>query len=167
MKEILDNFLIRTGYITTANSKQCILVGADNKIGKNVLQVMKNYSKYRVLLPEFPLMHLRKSKITNLFSGNKEAGIVHMLKYMKDADPDESMETFTAQNIDAATRTVWRISMSLHLAFSFKFVQQLSVSQQTNLLENMVVKTEDQLKKQHQRYLYPTAWGNSFQHHEM
>ena len=143
LKEILDNFLIRTGYITTANSKHRILVGADNKIGKNVLQLMKNDSKYRVLLPEFPLLHLRKSKITNLFSGYKEAGIVHMLKYMKDADQDEWMKLLTAENIDAATRTVWRISMSLHLAFFIKFVQQLSVSQQTNLLENMVVETED------------------------
>ena len=146
LKDILDNFLIRIGYTTTSNSKHHILVRADNKIGKNVWQLTTNDSKYQVLLPQFPLLHLRKSKIKNLFSAYKEAGIVHMLKYMKDANQDEWMKFLTVKNIDAATRTVWHISMSLHLVFFIKFVQQLLVSQQTNLLENMVVESEDQLK---------------------
>ena len=34
-----------------------------------------------------------------------------MLKYMKDADQDEWMKLLTTENIDAATRTVWRISI--------------------------------------------------------
>ena len=47
---------------------------------------MKSDKTFEQFLPEFPILHLKKSKITNLFSTYKDAGILHLLKYMKDID---------------------------------------------------------------------------------
>ena len=53
-----------------------ILCGPDNKIGKCVFSLMETNRLY-VLLPEFPLLHLRKSEITSLFGAYKDDEIVH------------------------------------------------------------------------------------------
>ena len=74
-------------------SDQCklsnyILCGPDNKIH---FRLMENNPKYRVFLPEFPLLHLRKSMITILCSSYKEASLVEILKFMREEDHDEWM----------------------------------------------------------------------------
>lgn len=62
LKNILDNV------ITKANlpQKYRILFGPDFKISNNVFKLMEQSQKYHCILPEFPVLHLRKSKITNL-----------------------------------------------------------------------------------------------------
>ena len=72
------------GYL--ASRKKCmnhILCGPDNKIGKSILMLMATDPKYKVFLVEFPLLHLRKSKISILFSAYQDVGIVKILQYMR------------------------------------------------------------------------------------
>ena len=85
IREIVDDTLMKMGYFVDENKMiNRILCGPDNKIGKCVFSLMETNRLYNVLLPEFPLLHLRKSKITVLFGAYKDAGIVQILKYMRD-----------------------------------------------------------------------------------
>ena len=59
-----------------------ILFGPDHKNVKNVIQLMKQESKY-VFLPEFSC-RLRKSRITTVFSAHQETGLLHLQKHMID-----------------------------------------------------------------------------------
>ena len=85
IREIVDDTLMKMGCFVDENKMiNRILCGPDNKIGKCVFSLMETNRLYNVLLPEFPLLHLRKSKITVLFGAYKDAGIVQILKYMRD-----------------------------------------------------------------------------------
>ena len=129
LKNILDELLINTGYLGPHNTllrSEKILFGPDNKIGKNLLLLMQQNKKYKCFLPEFPLLHLRKSKITNLGAAFKHGGIVQLLKYMKNDDQENDWaKLVTVQNIDAATRVIKRLSQALHLAFFVSWIEQL------------------------------------------
>ena len=62
IKEILDDVLVKMGYEADTNrGVNRILCGPDNKIGKCLLNLLNADKKYQVFLPEFPLLHLRKS----------------------------------------------------------------------------------------------------------
>ena len=99
------------------------LFAPDHKISKNLLQLIKENKLFHQFLPEFPALHLRKSKIVNLFGAYKAAGLVHLIKYMKDSEQeDEWMKLITLQNIETATKNITRLSMALHLAFIVKFI---------------------------------------------
>ena len=76
LKEVLDDVLVRTG-----NTMDKILIAADHKIASNLFKLIEEDKKYAVFLKEFPLLHLRKSKIVDICSGYKDAGIVPMLMY--------------------------------------------------------------------------------------
>ena len=103
IREILDDVLVKLGYtnedVKTANR---ILCGPDNKIGKCVIELMKTDEKYRIFLPEFPLLHLRKSKITILFSAYQDAGLIQLTKFMKDDGEDDWRKLVSVQHIDMA-----------------------------------------------------------------
>ena len=81
--------------------------------------------KYEAFLPEFPLLHLRKSMITILFSAYNDAGLFHIIRYMRDDDKQEWSNLVSVHHIDMATRNVRRISISLHLAFLITFAKHL------------------------------------------
>lgn len=81
--------------------------------------------KYLAILPEFPLLHLRKSKITILFSSYSDAGLVQLFQYMRDDDRDDWSKLVSAAHIDMATRNVKRIGQALHLAFLIQFASTL------------------------------------------
>ena len=87
---------------------------------------MDTNKKYKVFLPEFPLLHLRKSMITVLFSSYKEAGLIEILKFMREEDHDEWAKLVSITHIDKATRFVRRIALALHLALVIKFAQSLN-----------------------------------------
>ena len=129
LKNILDEFLRKSGYLGPQNTilrSEKILFGPDNKIGKNLLQLIQQNRKYRCFLPEFPLLHLRKSKITNLGAAYKHGGIVQLLKYMKNDDQESDWARLvTAENIDAVTKVIKRLSQALHLALFVSFVEEL------------------------------------------
>ena len=86
LKQILDDTLIKTDHISDISKHEKILFGPDNKIGSNLLKLREHNRRYEHFLPEFPLLHLRKSKINNLWSACQNAGLVHILKYMRDDD---------------------------------------------------------------------------------
>ena len=86
---------------------------------------MSTDPKYKAFLVEFPLLHLRKSKITILFSAYQDAGIVEILQYMRDDKQDDWKRLVSVQHIDIATRHVKRIAVSLHIAFLVVFTKSL------------------------------------------
>ncbi|CAC5397540.1 unnamed protein product [Mytilus coruscus] len=88
LKNVLDDILLKTEH---GGNKERILFAPDFKIANNLFKLMDSCPKYRSFLPEFPLLHLRKSKITNLISAYKEAGLIHILQYMKDEENEKRM----------------------------------------------------------------------------
>ena len=75
--------------------------------------------------------------ITILFSSYNDAGLIHILKFMRDDNRQNWSKLISAQHIDAATRNVKRIGMALHLAFLVSFVKHLSAPQCEELLNDM------------------------------
>ena len=138
IKEILDNTLTKMGYSADpGRSINRILCGPDNKIGKSLLCLMSMDDKYRAFLPEFPLLHLRKSLITILFSAYKDAGLTQILQYMRDDKREDWKTLVSADHIDTATKHVKRLSLSLHLAFLVEFAKSLAAEEQECFLSEM------------------------------
>jgi hypothetical protein len=119
LREIADDVLTKMSYhdLRPENHRHKILFGPDHKIGKKLFLLQKSNPKYQVFLPEFRMLHLRKHKITVLFSAYKEAGLVHLLRYMRDDQIEDWKKLITAANIDLATRAVRRLAVALRLAF--------------------------------------------------
>ena len=81
------------------SQKDRILFAPDHKISKNLLKLMRENSFYQQLLPEVPVLHLRKSEIVNLFGAYTCACLLHLLKFMKDSEQeDDWMKLLTLQS---------------------------------------------------------------------
>ena len=81
---------------------------------------------YKSFIPEFPLLHLRKSKITTLCSAYKQAGLTEILKYMTDNEKEtDILKIIGIEKIDKATRNIKRPSMALHTACMIEFIKTL------------------------------------------
>ena len=129
IREILDDVLLKLVYLTNTKCiTNRILCGPDHKVGNCLLKLMSINEKYEKFLPEFPLLHLRKSMITILFSAYNDAGLFHILRYMRDDDKQEWSNLVSVHHIDMATRNVRRISISLHMAFLISFAKNLPES---------------------------------------
>lgn len=138
LREILDDVLVKMGcHEQEFCTLDRIILGADNKIGANMLKLMKHNEKYNIFIPEFPLLHLRKSKITTLFSAYKHAGLLSLLKFMRDDDRDEWSKLVSADHIDTATRNVRRLGLAISTAFTMKFASTLSLEKSSELLEDL------------------------------
>ena len=138
IKEILDDILIKLAFCIDPDKKgDKILCGPDHKIGKCLLKLMESSARYRVFLPEFPLLHLRKSKITILFSAYKEAGLVQLVKFMRDEEHSDWTKLVSVQHIDVATRYVKRVALSLQLAFLVVFSQTLQPEELESFMSDM------------------------------
>ena len=136
LREVLNDILIKLGRGTSAHPDR-ILFGPDNKIGANMLKLLSQETRFEQFLPEFPLLHLRKSKINILFSAYKHAGLVQLLMYMRDDSRQEWSKLITAQHIDEATRCVKRLSQGLHIALLISFIRQLPPSDSSKLIEEL------------------------------
>ncbi|CAC5385091.1 unnamed protein product [Mytilus coruscus] len=138
LREILDDILIKSDQQQIYKDGQNrILFAPDHKIGKNLISLMKKCSKYQIFLPEFPILHLRKSRICNIFSGYKNAGLVHLLGYMRDDNTDEWSKLLSERCIDDATTVIWRLSLSLHLSFFLQFIMQLPSEKLKEIIKDM------------------------------
>lgn len=124
LREILDDVLTKME-LNKGQSSDRILCGPDNKIGINLLKLVEHGRQYGLFLPEFPLLHLRKSKINTLFSAYKGAGLLHILQYMRDETSQEWSKLVSAEHIDVATRNVRRLSIAFHVAFFICFIDSL------------------------------------------
>ncbi|KAH3834541.1 hypothetical protein DPMN_107870 [Dreissena polymorpha] len=122
LKDILQEMTKKLGRSQHQNDR--ILFAPDHKIAKNLLKLTEENPYFRQFLPEFPALHLRKSKIVNLFSDYKNAGLVHLLKFMKDSEQEDDWMTLiiiTLQNIEIASRNITRLSVALHRAVLLTF----------------------------------------------
>ncbi|XP_045182551.2 uncharacterized protein LOC123541205 [Mercenaria mercenaria] len=145
IREVLDDIYTKLGYgVDKEKRANRILCGPDQKIGQCLLKLIQLNSKYEVFLPEFPLLHLRKSKITILLSSYKDAGILQLIKYMKDDNQDDLTKLISIQHIDVATRYIKRLALALHLAFLIAFTQYLAIEQ----VEEFIVDVETNDSKQ-------------------
>ena len=108
LQQILDELLIRLGHNDKAylGKSDKILFGADHKISNNLIKLLQRDSKYSAFIPEFPLLHMRKSKINNIFSAYKSAGLIQMLQYMRDDENQEWTKLASAEHIETATMNV-------------------------------------------------------------
>ena len=156
LKEILDDQLIKMGYKDEnyQGKSDRILVGADHKIASNLIKLISRDAKYSIFIPEFPLLHMRKSKITTLFSAYKSAGLLQLLQYMRDDDRDEWSKLASAEHIDAATRNVKRLAVSIHLALLLQFMTSLSVTARENMLNDLATLPPVQMS---------SKWDRAFQ----
>lgn len=164
LQEILDDLLIKSGNTNRKEVKKKILFAPDNKIGKNLLQLMKKDSKYEIFLPDFPPLHLRKSKIINLFAAYKDCGLTQILQYMKDEKEKEWTKLVTLDHIDMATRYVWRIQSALQLAFFLQFLLSLTVEESKQIIKDLDDLEQNPLKlveKWDAKYLEFIALGTS------
>ena len=137
LREILDDFLLKMGYHEISGNEEKILFGPDHKIGKNLLSLRNHTSKYGIFIPEFPLLHVRKHKITILFSAYKDVGIVQLLRYMRDEEEEDWRKLLSAEHIDTATRHIRRLSITFHLAFLVTFIKSLPAHQRELLLSSL------------------------------
>ncbi len=83
LREVADDVLTKMGYHEGSSCSK-ILFGPDNKIGKNLLNLIHSKDKYDTFMAEFPCLHLRKSRITTIFTANKNTGLFQLLQYMRD-----------------------------------------------------------------------------------
>ena len=135
LKEVLDDVLTKLGHHDLATTdKEKILFGPDHKIGNNLVKLRKGCQKYEIFVPEFPCLHYRKSKINNIFSAYKHAGLLEILQYMRDDHCNEWAKLITAEHIDVATKFVRRLSHCFHLAFLVAFMCHLEQSESTKLI---------------------------------
>ncbi|MCW4344649.1 MAG: hypothetical protein N0E48_15030, partial [Candidatus Thiodiazotropha endolucinida] len=155
LREILDDFLLKTDHLhPTDRITNKILFGPDQKIGNNLLKLIKESERYGAFLPEFPCLHLRKSKITNLCTAYKDAGLLHILKYMRDEETQEWSKLISAEDINKASRYIRRLSIAFHLAFVAKFLSTLDEEERLLAEKNMIHgNLFDRRSKYHDRYL--------------
>ena len=153
LREILSDILIKLGIEEDRNLHDRILVGVDHKIGKNLIALLQRENKFKLFLPEFPPLHLRKSKINTLFSAYKDTGLFQVLMYMKDDDIREWSKLSDTSHIDAATRTVKRIAMGLQLAMVVVFIKSLPVEEAQAFADSLKnTKPVENCQFWHERY---------------
>ena len=137
LKEILDDLLVKMGHYELSGHEEKIIFGPDHKIGKNLLSLRNHGTRYSIFLPEFPLLHVRKHKITILFSAYKDAGLVQLLRYMRDNEEDDWKKLLSAEHIDMATRHIRRLSATFHIAFLITFMRGLSQDEKEEILSSL------------------------------
>lgn len=81
---------------------------------------------FKVYLPEFPLLHLRKSKIINLISAYKEAGLSSLVQFLQETDETDIKKILKPENIESATRFVKRLAMAIQIVLVVKFLESMS-----------------------------------------
>ena len=140
LRRVLDDVLLKLGHNCQSGkvAERKIIFGPDNKIGKNLLLLKKDNPKYEMILPEFPLLHVRKSKITVLFSGYQKAGLVEMLRFMRDEAIEDWTKLVSLAHIEAATRYVRRLSIALHVSFLIEFIKSLSGKEKEDCVNDFV-----------------------------
>jgi hypothetical protein len=111
---------------------------------------MKSDKTFEQFLPEFPILHLKKSKITNLFSAYKDAGILHLLMYMKDTDNEADWtDLVSLSNIETAAKNIKRLALALHLEFLVRFIHTLSTDVQAEIIHDF---KQNNLEILHQKW---------------
>ncbi|XP_070203435.1 uncharacterized protein [Littorina saxatilis] len=133
LREILTDILVKTGFFFAGKHKKFpgrdesrIILAPDHKIAANLFRLMKENSMFQIFLPEFPLLHLRKSKIVNLLSAYKDAGLSSLTRFLHDSEETDLKKIVRPENIESATTFVKRLALALQTAFFLTFHRSLS-----------------------------------------
>jgi hypothetical protein len=137
LREICDDVLTKVGQYQDSDVRSKILFGPDHKIGNNLIKLVRGSKKYDAFIPEFPCLHLRKSRITITLSSYKDAGLMQLLQYMRDDDDTSWAKLINIHHIDVATRNIKRLSHALHAAFIIKFSSTLKKEEGCKLLNEL------------------------------
>ncbi|XP_067660602.1 uncharacterized protein [Haliotis asinina] len=138
LREVLVGILQGLDRQSNSQKYDRILLAPDHKLSKNLIQLMKEHKIFQQFLPEFPVLHLKKSKIANIFSAYKDAGLHELLKYMKDDEQEKDWKKLvTLSNIETAARNIKRLSMAFHLAFLATFLQSLTEENKIQILQDI------------------------------
>ena len=73
-----------------------------------------------------------------LFSAYRDAGLLHILQYMRN-DNKEWSKLLHLQHIDMATRNVKRLAQSFHLAFLLSFSSSLEPEDRHACFEDLIL----------------------------
>ena len=158
LREILDDIMLKTDHLHPDDRiSNKILFAPDQKIGQNLLKLIEGSNRYQVFLPEFPCLHLRKSKITNLCTAYKDAGIIHILRYMRDDDTQEWSKLISAEDINKASRYIRRLSLAFHVAFMSKFLTTLErekrLTAERDLKQGTILDITNKYQKEYASFL--------------
>ena len=69
-------------------------------------------------LPEFPLLHLRKSKIVNFISAYRAAGVLNLIRFMKDTNETDLNKLVRPEQIEVATKFIGRLATALQVVIN-------------------------------------------------
>ena len=142
LRTLLEDILIQTGHHPNLLNehgnelhKFRILFAPDNKIAKSFITLYQQNAMFQSFLLEFPLLHLRKSKILNMLSAYKDAGLV---KFMLDSEETDISKLIGFPNIEKATKNVRRITFSLQIAIIISFVRYASCSESECVVQELI-----------------------------
>ena len=122
------------------------ILGVDHKIAACHSKIAKSDSRFKRIIKEVPLLHLQKMKVTNLCSAYKDAGLLHIIKYMHNKpDEDDIAKLLDMNVIRHATRHIKRLALALSLAFQIVFLESLSDTDAAELLNDLQCDTADKL----------------------
>jgi hypothetical protein len=129
-----------------------ILMAPDHKIAQNLFK-LKSDPTFRAFLPEFPLLHLRKSKIINLVSAYKDAGLSNLTCYLQDTDESDISKIVHPEKIEQATRFIRRLAVSLQMAFLVLFLQHLPAAESQLVQESWKDQAETQWHQKYENFI--------------
>ena len=114
------------------------ILAVDQKIAACHQKIKKEDRAFQKQILEIPALHLLKHKIVNICSSYKEAGILHILKYMRDDDTQEEWGRLVSiDNIKKATRMIRRCAIGFAIAFQVAFIKSLPDDEASSLLDEL------------------------------
>lgn len=138
-----------------ARDQARILLAPDHKIANNLFKLVKEDAMFHQnFVAEFPLLHLRKSKIVNLLSGYKDAGLLTLTKYLQDSEETELNKMVRPEMIESATVFVKRLAMTLHVVFMILFLKSLPPDEADDISKSLEQEDEAAAAK---------AWSNKME----
>ncbi|CAH1791793.1 unnamed protein product, partial [Owenia fusiformis] len=138
LAQISNDILTKLGR-QNHNGHPKILFGADNKVNANMLDLIHDpvNCDFEIFLPEVPCLHLRKSMINTTLNAYQNAGLIQILRYMKEDDKCDWRKLLGGEQIDMGTKVTKRIADSLHIASMISFMEYLPPDEAHNLFQDL------------------------------
>lgn len=153
LREVLTDVLVKTGKHPDFGNRDGsrILMAPDHKIAANFFKLLKEDELFLKFVPEFPLLHLRKSKITTLLSAYKTTGLGSILRYMQNSEETDLCKLIGLVNIEKGTNVIRRLTYALVIGIFISFLLSLSPEEASDLTRALA---KDGL---------PDLWNQKFQ----
>ena len=123
------------------------LLGVDQKIGVTHMKIQKGSEKFSDIIREIPVLHLLKARSLNFCSGYKDAGALHLLKFMlnQEGETEDIIKLLSLDKIRKAVRIMYRLALSLCLAVQIMFIRSLSDEDAQSLITDLQTEKVDAL----------------------